>query len=139
MQHVFKRSKFFTPWLEAERADRRRLSTHQPRRRSAKRVEVKLGHGGTLDPIATGVLIVGVGKGTKQLKNFLECAKAYEATVLFGAATDTYDTAGKTIGKAPYSQVTEDAVGRALQHFRGKNMQKPPTYSALRFQGKRFY
>ncbi|MCJ1424025.1 hypothetical protein MMC29_001912 [Sticta canariensis] len=139
MQHVFKRSKFFTPWLEAERADRRRLSKHQQRRRRDKRVEVKLGHGGTLDPIATGVLIVGVGKGTKQLKNFLECAKAYEATVLFGAATDTYDTAGKTIGKAPYSQVTEDAVGRALQHFRGKIMQKPPTYSALRFQGKRFY
>ena len=139
MQHIFKRSKFFTPWLEAERADRRKLSKHQQRRRRDKRVEVKLGHGGTLDPIATGVLIVGVGKGTKQLKNFLECTKAYEATVLFGAATDTYDTAGKTIGKAPYSQVTEDAVGGALQHFRGKIMQKPPTYSALRFQGKRFY
>ena len=139
MQHVFKHSKFFTPWLEAERADRRRLSKHQQRRRRDKRVEVKLGHGGTLDPIATGVLIVGVGKGTKQLKTFLECTKAYEATVLFGAATDTYDIAGKTIGKAPYSQVTEEAVGKALQHFRGKIMQKPPIYSALRFQGKRFY
>lgn len=89
--------------------------------------------------MATGVLIVGVGKGTKQLKSFLECTKAYEATVLFGAATDTYDTVGKTIGKAPYSHVTEDLVRRALHHFRGKILQRPPLYSALRMQGKRLY
>lgn len=89
--------------------------------------------------MATGVLIVGVGKGTKQLKSFLECTKAYEATVLFGAATDTYDTVGKILGKAQYSHITEDAVGRALHQFRGKIMQRPPIYSALRIQGKRLY
>ena len=139
LQQVFKLSKFFAPWLEAERAERARLSTRQQRRRRDKRLEVKLGHGGTLDPMATGVLIVGVGKGTKQLQSFLECTKAYEATVLFGAATDSYDTVGKLLGKAPYSHITEDAVGKALHHFRGKIMQRPPLYSALRIQGKRLY
>ena len=89
--------------------------------------------------MATGVLIVGVGKGTKQLQGFLECTKAYEATVLFGAATDTYDTLGKLLGKAPYSHITEDTVRRALHRFRGKIMQRPPLYSALRIQGKRLY
>lgn len=89
--------------------------------------------------MATGVLIVGVGKGTKQLKSFLECTKAYEATVLFGAATDTYDILGKILGKASYVHVTADAVEKALHHFRGKIMQRPPLYSALRYQGKRLY
>ena len=89
--------------------------------------------------MATGVLLVGVGKGTKQLQPFLECTKEYEATVLFGATTDTYDILGKVLGRAPYNHLTEDMVESALQHFRGKIMQRPPIYSALRIQGKRLY
>lgn len=139
LQRVFKTSTFFAPWLEAERALRASHSKFQQRRRRDKRIEVKLGHGGTLDPMATGVLVVGVGNGTKQLKNFLECTKAYEATVLFGAATDTHDCLGKILGKAPYGHVTEDTVGRALHRFTGEFMQRPPLYSALRIQGKRLY
>ena len=89
--------------------------------------------------MATGVLIMGVGKGTKQLQGFLECTKTYEATVLFGAATDTYDVLGKVLRKADYAHVTRERVEHALSRFRGKIMQRPPIYSALRVQGKRLY
>ena len=144
----------------------------QQRRRRKKTVEVKLGHGGTLDPMATGVLIVGVGKGTKSLQNYLSCTKTYEggsfqsmffflethvdiqdmsweklaptlttnpATILFGAATDSYDTLGKVLNKAPYAHITRERVEKALEKFRGKIMQRPPLYSALHVQGKRLY
>ena len=89
--------------------------------------------------MATGVLIMGVGKGTKQLQGFLECTKTYEATVLFGAATDTYDVLGKVLRKGDYAFVTREKVENALGKFRGKIMQRPPIYSALRVQGKRLY
>lgn len=89
--------------------------------------------------MATGVLIMGVGKGTKRLQGFLECTKTYEATILFGAATDTYDVLGKVLRRAEYGHVTKKKVVKALSKFRGKIMQRPPIYSALRVQGKRLY
>ena len=89
--------------------------------------------------MATGVLIMGVGKGTKQLQGFLECTKTYEATVVFGVATDTYDVLGKILRRAKYGHVTKERVELALKKFRGKVMQRPPMYSALRVQGKRLY
>ena len=100
---------------------------------------MKIGHGGTLDPLATGVLIIGIGKGTKHLHDFLNCTKSYEATLLFGAATDTYDVKGKILGKAPYAHVTREKVEEALDAFKGKIMQRPPIYSALKIQGKKLY
>jgi tRNA pseudouridine55 synthase len=103
-------------------------------------MNVKIGHGGTLDPLATGVLILGIGSGTKKLGPFMtECNKQYEAVLLFGAATDTYDTEGKVLSHKPYEHVTREAVEIALQKFKGQIMQKPPIYSALRVQGKRMY
>ena len=89
--------------------------------------------------MATGVLIMGVGKGTKQLQEFLECTKTYEATILFGAATDTYDVQGQVLRRAEYRHVTREGVEQALDKFKGKIMQRPPVYSALRMQGKRLY
>lgn len=89
--------------------------------------------------MATGVLIMGVGKGTKRLQGFLECTKTYEATILFGAATDTYDVLGKVLRRAEYRHVTREKVERALDMFRGNIMQRPPIYSALRVEGKRLY
>ena len=80
-----------------------------------------------------------MGKGTKHLQQFLMCTKAYEATLLFGAATDTYDVQGKLLSKAPYSHVTREKVEEALAAFRGQIMQRPPIYSALRIQGKHLY
>ena len=89
--------------------------------------------------MATGVLIMGIGKGTKQLQGFLECTKSYEATILFGAATDTYDVLGKVLRRAEYKHVTKEGVEKVLARFRGNIMQRPPIYSALRMQGKRLY
>lgn len=100
---------------------------------------MKIGHGGTLDPLATGVLIAGVGKGTKSLNDFLGCTKSYETVVLFGAETDTYDRMGKIVRRTPYEHITREAVEKALDQFRGKIMQRPPIFSALRIDGKRLY
>ena len=82
---------------------------------------------------------MGVGKGTKRLQGFLECTKTYEATILFGAATDTYDVLGKILRRVKNAHVTREKVEKALDKFRGKIMQRPPIYSALRVQGKRLY
>lgn len=142
VQKHFNPSKLFAPWLERERASRNAESRFEKGRRSkAKRGPpgVKIGHGGTLDPEATGVLIAGIGSGTKSLSDFLACSKSYECVVLFGAATDTYDAAGKLVAKKPYDHITQDMVEKALDQFRGKIMQKPPIYSALHVQGKRLY
>lgn len=136
LSKAFNRSEFFAPWFDTEK----KRNWHQkkvPKR--LRKQQVKIGHGGTLDPMATGVLVVGLGMGTKELHNFLGCTKTYEATILFGAATDTYDTLGKVLSKAPYAHVTRQEVEKALEIFRGKIMQKPPLYSALHVQGKRLY
>ena len=139
LQNAFKPSKLFAPWLEAEKASREKVNVYQRRRRRDKRLNVKIGHGGTLDPLATGVLIIGVGKGTKQLESFLSCTKSYDTVLLFGAATDTYDVLGKVLNRASYSQVTRDGVEKALDGFRGRILQRPPIFSAISVQGKRLY
>ena len=89
--------------------------------------------------MATGVLIVGVGTGTKSLSTFLECTKEYECVVLFGAATDTYDTLGKVVGRKSAEGITKEKVEQALGKFKGEIMQIPPIFSALRVRGKRMY
>lgn len=98
-----------------------------------------MGHGGTLDPLATGVLIVGIGRGTKSLQDFLYCTKTYETVVLFGKSTDTYDVAGKIVATAPTTHITRDLVEEKLAAFRGKIKQVPPIYSALKINGMKAY
>jgi tRNA pseudouridine55 synthase len=139
LQTHFNPSKLFAPWLSAERSIRKRESHNQRKKRREKNIQVKIGHGGTLDPLATGVLITGVGKGTKALQRFLFCTKTYEAIVLFGTSTDSYDRVGKVIKNAPYEHVTKQAVQEALGQFRGKFMQLPPLFSALKMNGKPLY
>ena len=140
LQGHFTPSEFFGPWIEAEGARRKKEPRYQRRRRRDKEpVKVKIGHGGTLDPLATGVLVTGLGKGTKLLQQFLTCTKTYEAVVLFGAATDTYDRLGKIIGRAPYGHVTREKVEEALGKLRGAQMQRPPIFSAIRINGKHLY
>ncbi|KAI9928236.1 hypothetical protein ASPWEDRAFT_153182 [Aspergillus wentii DTO 134E9] len=139
LQHHFNPSKLFQPWLESERERRKRESNFQRKRRRSQRLDVKIGHGGTLDPLATGVLVAGVGKGTKQLNDFLGCTKSYETVILFGAETDTYDRLGKVVRRGPYEHITREAVEKALEQFRGKIMQRPPIFSALKVQGKKLY
>ena len=106
------------------------------RRRSgdkARHVDVKIGHGGTLDPMASGVLIMGIGRGTKDLGRFLNCTKAYETTAIFGAATNTYDKDGQVVRWAPWAGIDRQMVEAALDRFRGDIMQKPPMCASLSF------
>ncbi|POR36443.1 Putative tRNA pseudouridine synthase 4 [Tolypocladium paradoxum] len=140
-QQHFNPSAFFKPMIDAELAKRRQESGGQFRRRRVekKASQVKIGHGGTLDPLATGVLILGIGSATKLLPQFLDCTKTYETIVVFGANTDTYDRVGRLITKRPYHHITRDMVEKALDKFKGKQIQIPPLYSALKMNGKPLY
>ncbi|KAI0122842.1 pseudouridine synthase [Xylariales sp. AK1849] len=140
-QHHFNPSTFFKPMIDADRASKDQESnTRRKKRRFGKNdIRVKMGHGGTLDPLATGVLILGLGKGTKSLQQFLDCTKTYETIVLFGASTDTYDRVGKVLKKTAYDHITKPMVEEALKSFRGTLQQMPPLYSALKMEGKPLY
>ncbi|KZL68049.1 TruB family pseudouridylate synthase [Colletotrichum tofieldiae] len=134
-------SGLFKPLIERDLAAKMSESKHEWKRRRAvkKDSRVKMGHGGTLDPLATGVLILGVGSGTKSLGSFLDCTKTYETVVLFGASTDTYDRVGRILSRRQYDEITRDKVEKALDDFRGKFQQIPPLYSALKMEGKPLY
>lgn len=99
----------------------------------------KVGHGGTLDPFASGVLVIGIGLGTRMLKNFLHGSKTYQATVRMGIETDTQDSAGTTVKTDPFDCVTREALEEVIPSYRGSIMQVPPMYSALKVKGKRLY
>lgn len=100
--------------------------------------ERKIGHTGTLDPQATGVLPVCIGKATKLCELLLDKEKAYEAVMLLGVTTDTEDMTGTVLSRNEV-RVTEDEVRRAAEKFTGKYGQVPPMYSALKVDGKRLY
>ena len=140
-QHHFKSSAMFKPMLDQEIANRSQESNTKRRKRGFGKndIRVKMGHGGTLGPLATGVLLLGVGKGTKSLQSFLDCTKTYETVVLFGASTDTYDRVGKILKKTAYDHVSRPMVEEALKSFSGKYQQMPPLYSALKMEGKPLY
>ncbi|KAL5635385.1 hypothetical protein ACGC1H_004242 [Rhizoctonia solani] len=99
----------------------------------------KLGQGGTLDPLADGVLVLGVNKGTKSLGQFLECTKEYRTTGLLGCETDSYDSNGARVSTSPYAQITREDVEKILERFRGEIQQMPPIFSALKMDGKPLY
>ncbi|CAG8691580.1 10046_t:CDS:2 [Ambispora leptoticha] len=101
--------------------------------------KIKLGHGGTLDPLATGVLVIGVNDGCKELHKYIGCNKVYLATGLFGFATDSYDSYGKLLKITPVKHITKEMLTFTLQKFTGDISQKPPLYSALRMEGRRLY
>ncbi|CAG8453382.1 4880_t:CDS:2 [Acaulospora morrowiae] len=101
------------------------------------RSNIKLGHGGTLDPLATGVLVVGVNGGCKELSKYLKCNKVYSSVGLLGYSTDTYDSEGQVIGTGPTSHITKEMLVKLLPQFTGEIMQIPPLYSALKMNGQR--
>ncbi|CAJ1959100.1 unnamed protein product [Cylindrotheca closterium] len=110
-------------------------------RKKRRRPWMKVGHGGTLDPLASGVLVVGVGKGTKSLQKYLTGSKGYKAGVELGFQTTTLDLDenGEIVGKMPFDHVTWENVESTLDGFRGTIQQKPPIFSALKKDGKRMY
>ena len=101
--------------------------------------EKKVGHGGTLDPFAEGVLIIGTGKDTKTLSEFIDEQKQYKACLKLGVLTDTHDIEGKTIKKMEVPCLSIGAIKNVLNSFIGYNYQIPPMYSAKRVNGKRLY
>lgn len=100
--------------------------------------DVKLGHGGTLDSTATGVITVGVGTGCQQLQCLLHGEKSYLAKCQLGVATDTYNENGKITMMKQFEHVTEDALQERLRQFQGRIKQIPPPYSALKCKGRRY-
>jgi tRNA pseudouridine55 synthase len=100
--------------------------------------KAKVGHGGTLDPLASGVLPVALGEGTKLAGRMLDADKVYEFTIRFGAETDTLDLEGEVVARSPV-RPTSDEIEAVLPGFTGEIDQVPPAYSALKVGGKRAY
>lgn len=100
----------------------------------------KVGHAGTLDPFATGVLVVCTGKATKRISEFVEISKEYVGEIYLGAETDSFDVTGKITAEYDGKQVpTIEDIEKVLPSFRGEIMQIPPMFSALKVKGKRLY
>jgi tRNA pseudouridine55 synthase len=100
--------------------------------------KVKVGHGGTLDPLATGVLPIAVGEATKLCGRMLDASKTYAFTVAFGTETDTLDLEGAVIGQSEV-RPARAALDAVLPTFTGPIAQVPPAYSALKVDGERAY
>ncbi|MBI2299138.1 MAG: tRNA pseudouridine(55) synthase TruB [Armatimonadetes bacterium] len=101
--------------------------------------ERRVGHAGTLDPPATGLLVLCLGRATRLLEYLGGCSKEYLAEVVFGAATDSYDATGEVVETRDASGLTESAVEAALGAFRGRIAQVPPMLSAKQVGGQRLY
>ena len=98
----------------------------------------RIGHGGTLDPMATGVLPVFVGRATRAVEFFEHAEKTYEAVLRFGITTDTEDISGTVLEQRSVS-VTEEQLLAALEKFKGEIQQIPPMYSAIKINGQKLY
>lgn len=99
----------------------------------------KAGHTGTLDPLASGLLVLCFGEATKVAGYLLDAEKAYEATVFLGIATDTEDGEGEVTARADVPALSGDDIEKVLDAFRGEIEQIPPMHSALKHQGRRLY
>lgn len=100
----------------------------------------KVGHAGTLDPLATGVLVVLIGRATKLSSTMMSKDKEYEVVMSLGKRTDTGDADGKVIYENPdYAGITREMIEAALKNFTGQIMQIPPMMSALKYKGKKLY
>lgn len=99
----------------------------------------RVGHAGTLDPLATGVLVVCLGSATRVIEEIQSAPKSYTARILLGVSTTTYDAEGEVVDRRDAADVTREAAIDALSRFRGVIEQVPPMYSAVKHQGRRLY
>ena len=104
-----------------------------------KRVQPKIGHAGTLDPLATGLLIVCTGKQTKNIEKYQAQEKEYTGTFYIGATTPCYDLEKEIDATYPTGHITEELIQETTKQFIGKIQQTPPLYSAIKIGGKRAY
>lgn len=115
----------------------KRLRGAVQRRLNAKRF--KVGHAGTLDPLATGVLLVCTGRATKRIAELQEGMKEYVAEISFGATTPSYDLEKEIDATYPWEHITPELIAETLPKFQGHLMQVPPVFSAVKVDGKRAY
>lgn len=101
--------------------------------------KMKVGHAGTLDPLATGVMIVVSGKSTKLIEQLQSGVKEYIATIALGATTPSYDLETEIDARYPTAHITRELVGEVLAKFTGRIEQVPPAFSACKIDGKRAY
>ena len=101
--------------------------------------KLKVGHAGTLDPLATGVMIVCTGKATKRIEEFQYHTKEYIATIQLGATTPSYDLEHEIDATYPTEHITREMVEETLKQFLGEIHQVPPVFSACKVDGKRAY
>jgi len=105
-----------------------------------KKLKVKkMGHSGTLDPLASGLLIIGVGKGTKKLKNFLKLPKVYLTEILLGRETETGDQDGKVLVEKEIEDLPVEKIKKVLTEIKGKHCLPVPKYSAIKRKGVPLY
>ena len=103
-----------------------------------RKFRVKAGHTGTLDPLATGLLIILTGKRTKEASSFLYMDKSYEVEATLGMETDTFDSEGKVLWRSD-NEITREELERVLQEFHGDIWQVPPRFSAKKLEGRKAY
>ena len=114
------------------------MTSHDVVAKARKKCGTKrVGHAGTLDPMATGVLVLGVGNATKLLQYVVDGKKCYEATIKLGIATHTDDREGEVLSTADTSGITDAAIRTELKKFVGTIMQRPSSVSAIKIDGKR--
>jgi tRNA pseudouridine55 synthase len=101
--------------------------------------KIKVGHAGTLDPLATGLMIICTGRATKQIESYQEMEKEYVATIKLGESTPSFDLETDPDQSYPTEHITRELVITTLETFTGESMQVPPVFSAKRFKGKRAY
>jgi tRNA pseudouridine55 synthase len=101
--------------------------------------KIKVGHAGTLDPLATGLLLICTGKSTKKIPELQGMEKEYTGTFHLGATTPSYDLETEVDAFYPTDHLTESALGEATGRFLGEILQKPPVFSAIKKDGKRLY
>ena len=101
--------------------------------------KVKIGHAGTLDPLATGVVVMCTGRATKEIERLQAGVKVYDATLRLGATTPSFDLEHEVDATFPTDHITPDLITETLAGFRGDIMQVPPVYSACKVDGKRAY
>lgn len=99
----------------------------------------KVGHAGTLDPMATGLLIICTGKKTKEIGKFQELEKTYTGIITLGKVTPSMDLETEIIEEKPFNNITEDKILKAKEEFTGQILQIPPMYSAVKYKGKSLY
>lgn len=101
--------------------------------------KIKVGHAGTLDPLATGLVIVCTGKWTKEIERYMAQEKEYIASIRFGAVTPSFDLETQPEGSFPVEHINRDYLDKVLEQFTGIIRQVPPVYSAIRVNGDRAY